>query len=354
MSKQSGAGGSVRGVGRRVAVLVLLLWSGAARAQQEEKPELRYLESGKANYSLGKYALAVQDLRLARFMSLDTPARHLEIIARLAVAEDAAGAIAARDASLTRFLEVEALFPEYEAASRAGRAATLSGPRPQALLARPYSCDARACRRARPDSEGHFGPPADRDPACGDEHTRAAVSGNADTCSRAGSRGRKRAVAGTLDANGGAASDRESDGGSRDSHSGAPDRHRDARGDGIADGDRDPAPPPTRTATTAPSPTMTATAVPTATATTTAVPTATATRTAVHGDGHDDGRPHGDGDTFPDENRDGAADGHDDACSHVHGDRHGHSHGASIGHPDADLDEHVDSDTDAPRSNGDS
>ncbi|HVQ60706.1 MAG TPA: hypothetical protein VMS53_01340, partial [Burkholderiales bacterium] len=118
-------------------MLALVLCAGGARAQQEEKPELRYLESGKANYSLGKYALAARDLRLARFMSLDVPARHLEIVARLAVAEDAAGAIAARDASLSHFLEVEALFPEYEAASLEPDVQQ----RFQALLLKRYSRD---------------------------------------------------------------------------------------------------------------------------------------------------------------------------------------------------------------------
>ncbi len=115
MPKQRWAGRSVRGVGRWAAVLALLLSAEAARGQDDLA--LRYLQTGMTSYRAGKYSLAARDLRIARFLSLETPGRHLEIIARLAVAEDASATPSARDASLDRFLAVEARFPEYEAAS---------------------------------------------------------------------------------------------------------------------------------------------------------------------------------------------------------------------------------------------
>lgn len=114
MPKQRWPGRSARGAGRIAAALMLLL-GGVAKGQDDL--DVRYLQSGTAAYRAGNYPLAVRDLRLARFLSLETPGRHLTILARLAVAEDAEAAASNRDATLERFVRVEARFPEYEAAS---------------------------------------------------------------------------------------------------------------------------------------------------------------------------------------------------------------------------------------------
>jgi hypothetical protein len=185
MPKQRGGGRSVRGVGRLSVVLALLLCGEAARAQQEESPELRYLESGKANYSLGRYSLAIRDLRLARFMSLDSWSREAPAISGRLATEMAARrerGVVARRSLPRRGSPVPGV---RGGLSRAGRAGPLSGPRPQAVLARPPSGDARSRRRARTDSEDRIGTPAGGDAARGNEHAVAAAAGNADTRSRA-------------------------------------------------------------------------------------------------------------------------------------------------------------------------
>lgn len=98
-----------------LAVLLSCLVCDAARGQEEL--ELKFRQAGMAAYGSGNYSLAARDFRVARFLSLQAPARHLEILARLALAEDAAGTAASRDATLERFLLVEARFPEYTGAS---------------------------------------------------------------------------------------------------------------------------------------------------------------------------------------------------------------------------------------------
>lgn len=94
-----------------------VLFLGARVAGAQDEPDRSFLEDGMASYQAGQYDSAIRDLRAARFLSLDRPRRHLEILARLAVAEDAAKRASERDATLRRFLEVEEQFPAYDAAS---------------------------------------------------------------------------------------------------------------------------------------------------------------------------------------------------------------------------------------------
>jgi hypothetical protein len=98
-----------------LAVLLSCLVCDAARGQEEL--ELKFRQAGMAAYGSGDYSLAARDFRVARFLSLQAPARHLEVLARLALAEDAAGTADVRDATLDRFFLVEARFPEYAGAS---------------------------------------------------------------------------------------------------------------------------------------------------------------------------------------------------------------------------------------------
>ncbi len=111
-------GRSPHGAGR-CAALLLLVFATAVFAQDEQT----IVDSGMANYRAGQYAQAVRDLRIARFLTLDRPRRHLEILARLALAEDGAKLAKARDNTLERFLQVEDQFPEYDP----GRSTRISG-----------------------------------------------------------------------------------------------------------------------------------------------------------------------------------------------------------------------------------
>jgi TonB family protein len=99
----------------RCAALALL-WSGTPAFGQDQ-PEESHVEAAKAEYATGQYALAVRDLRIARFFALDRPGRYLEILARLALAEDAAGMAPERDVTLQRFVSVEAGLEVFDAGS---------------------------------------------------------------------------------------------------------------------------------------------------------------------------------------------------------------------------------------------
>src|SRR5512144_2655469 len=92
--------------GRRMRAgmaVALVLALGAATGAEELGPY--YLELGKQDFRAKRYIDAVHDFRIARFMTLSDPARHLEALARLALAEDSAGFKTERDASLERFFE---------------------------------------------------------------------------------------------------------------------------------------------------------------------------------------------------------------------------------------------------------
>ena len=99
-----------------IAAALGWLWICGAAAGQEDLA-LRFLASGTAAYRAGLYPLAARDLRVARFMSIENPARHLEVLARLAIAEDAGREIPARDATLERFYDVERRFGAFAASA---------------------------------------------------------------------------------------------------------------------------------------------------------------------------------------------------------------------------------------------
>src|SRR5262249_25637737 len=96
------------------AGLAAMVCSGAL-AQQNLGAS--YRDAGRDAYRDKQYAQATKYLRLARFLSLDDPKLYLEVVARLAVAEDGAKAADARDRTLDRFYEVESRFGDYDAAS---------------------------------------------------------------------------------------------------------------------------------------------------------------------------------------------------------------------------------------------
>src|SRR5262245_15188408 len=91
----------------------MLLCASLVRAQED--PETPYLASGLAHYGAKQFPAAVRDYRVARFLSLDRPARQLRVLAALAVAEDAAGMASARNGTLDRFVEVENRFEAFDA-----------------------------------------------------------------------------------------------------------------------------------------------------------------------------------------------------------------------------------------------
>ena len=97
------------------AALVLVLSAGPSAAQDD--PSLRFQQAAMAAFRAGNFAEAVQQLRAARFLTLDNPPRHLEVLARLALAEDAAKMTAARDGTLERFYEAERRLGAFAAAS---------------------------------------------------------------------------------------------------------------------------------------------------------------------------------------------------------------------------------------------
>ncbi len=89
--------------------------SGWALAQQN--PGLFYRDAGRDAFREKQYREAAKYLRLGRFLSLENPTLYLEILARLALAEDAAKTPDARDRTLDRFFEVESRFGAFESAS---------------------------------------------------------------------------------------------------------------------------------------------------------------------------------------------------------------------------------------------
>jgi len=88
-----------------------------ATTTASQSPVTFYRDAGRDAFHDGQYREAAKYLRLARFLSLEDPKLHLEILARLALAEDAAKTSDARDRTLDRFFEVESRFGAFESAS---------------------------------------------------------------------------------------------------------------------------------------------------------------------------------------------------------------------------------------------
>ncbi|MEO8429917.1 MAG: TonB family protein [Acidobacteriota bacterium] len=101
----------------------LLFTPGTASAQDDEFLEQR-MRAGREKFEAGRYREAIEDFRIASFGYMESPPKRSEALARLALAQAAAGATADADASLIRFLDLEEKFSAYAAAPLeiAGRA----------------------------------------------------------------------------------------------------------------------------------------------------------------------------------------------------------------------------------------
>src|SRR5262245_18864962 len=91
------------------ASLALVLLSARAAAQEAKT----FIEQGKQHYRDRRFVDAVQEFRVARFMTLHDPPVHEETLARLVLAEEAAGMKAERDQTLQRFIEAEDKFEAF-------------------------------------------------------------------------------------------------------------------------------------------------------------------------------------------------------------------------------------------------
>jgi len=90
---------------------MLLLCAGRLLAQEDAQ---RYLDLGRQALRAKRYTEAVQNLRVARFMSLSDATLQTQVLALLALAEESAGQKADRDATLDRFMEVEGRFGVFK------------------------------------------------------------------------------------------------------------------------------------------------------------------------------------------------------------------------------------------------
>ncbi len=97
----------------RVAAAVATSIILVASSNGQEDAGALAIERGKASYRAGRYLEAVNDFRIARFSSLADPVLYLEVLARLALAEDAAAQGAARDTTLDRFRDTERQYKAF-------------------------------------------------------------------------------------------------------------------------------------------------------------------------------------------------------------------------------------------------
>jgi hypothetical protein len=74
------------------------------------------LEAGKAAYQIKAFPAAIDQFRVAAFGFLDDPPHLVQALARLSLAQSAAGRGTEADATLSRFLEVEQRFAVYSKA----------------------------------------------------------------------------------------------------------------------------------------------------------------------------------------------------------------------------------------------
>lgn len=103
----------VRRVRHQAATAALALLVCAARVLAQEDAQ-RYLDLGKQALRAKRYTEAVQDLRIARFMTLEDPALQTQALALLVLAEDSVGFKADREVTLDRFMEVEGRFGAFQ------------------------------------------------------------------------------------------------------------------------------------------------------------------------------------------------------------------------------------------------
>jgi hypothetical protein len=83
-----------------------------AAAQPADFNDAR-LQSGRGLYDLQRYLEAIDQFRVAAFGSLDHPPRLSECLARLILAQSAAGRPDDADATILRFLDLQRRFPTY-------------------------------------------------------------------------------------------------------------------------------------------------------------------------------------------------------------------------------------------------
>lgn len=98
----------------RAGFLLGLLLHAVTGFAQSADFALTRLEAGKQAFAQRRFLEAIDDFRIAGFSVLDRPARLLECVARLALAQSAAGYPAEeRKATLNRFLDLEERFRLY-------------------------------------------------------------------------------------------------------------------------------------------------------------------------------------------------------------------------------------------------
>jgi len=76
--------------------------------------EVGVFETGKRMYRAGRYVDAVRAFRVVRFATMESPALQSEVLARLALAEDAAGQAEPRTATLQRFVSLQERLGGYD------------------------------------------------------------------------------------------------------------------------------------------------------------------------------------------------------------------------------------------------
>jgi len=99
----------------RTAVGLFLCLSGVARAADDFNEQR--LNEGRIAYERKSYLVAEDHFRVAAFGFLDVPERVSECLARLSLAQDAAGQKADVTETLNRFLDVERRFAVYAKAN---------------------------------------------------------------------------------------------------------------------------------------------------------------------------------------------------------------------------------------------
>src|SRR5215831_1969913 len=93
-----------------IAAFALLFGAFSTLAQEQGA---YYIDLGKQALRGKRYMEAVQDFRIARFMTLDDPTLQTQALALLALSQESAGLKADSATTLDRFLEVEDSFGAF-------------------------------------------------------------------------------------------------------------------------------------------------------------------------------------------------------------------------------------------------